>query len=191
MDDAYVNKFYEDGDKDINFPYWRQVVQKETLNFNAKNLEKEQEDRQFISEDEIALKHPQTGSTVKLCDDGSIEMFVNEDTGFRMDPRENSIIFYGDSVHFTTKEMRFHTKPYGFIWNNHNFNPYLYYGDKVNGQRIIPKLSTISTSSDGQRSAVQVPLFQEQKRKQLYDQKLNDLIEELGIETARTKRGGS
>lgn len=188
MSDAYVNKTYGDGDKDVYLPYWRQVIQQEVVNFNTKSLEKEQENRQFIGEDEIALKHPVTGSTIKLCDDGSIEMFVNEDTGIRLDATDNSIIFYGDAVHFATKEMRMHTKPYGLIWNNHNFNPYLYYGDKVGDQRYIPKASMISTAPNGQ--ALQVPLFQEQKRKQYYDDKVTGIIEELGIETTRIKRGG-
>ncbi|MFE4029157.1 hypothetical protein ACFX4N_23670 [Priestia sp. YIM B13551] len=189
MSEAYVNKTYGDGDKDIYFPYWRQVLQNENLNFNAKSLEKEQENLQTIGEDEIALKHPVTGATIKLCDDGSIEMFVNEDTGIRLDAKENGIIFYGDAVHFATKEMRMHTKPYGFIWNNHNFNPYLYYGDKVGEQRVIPKLSTVSTTEEGQAN-INVPLFQENTRKQYYDEKVTSIIEGLGIETTRIKRGG-
>lgn len=189
MNEAYVNKVYGDGDKDIHFPYWRQVVQKETVNFNAKSLEKEQEKHQFIGEDEIALKHPKTGATVKLNDDGSIEMFVNEDTGIRLDPKDNSVIFYGDSVHFATKEMRMHTKPYGLIWNNHNMNPYLYYGDKVGDKRNIPTVSMQSTTASGP-AATSVPLFQEQKRKHYFDSKVNDIMKEIGIETAEVKRGG-
>lgn len=189
MNDAYVNKTYGDGDKDIHYPYWRQVLQKEVVNFNPKSLEKELENWQFISEDEIALKHPITGSTFKLCDDGSIEMFVNEDTGIRLDAKENGIIFYGDSIHFATKEMRMHTKPYGLIWNNHNFNPYLYYGDKVNDKRHIPKASLVSMTANGETN-INVPLFQEQKRKHYYDEKVTSMIEDLGIETSRIKRGG-
>ena len=189
MNDAYVNKTYNDGDKDIYLPFWRQVLQQELVNSLPKSLEKEQENRQFISEDEIALKHPITGSTIKLCDDGSIEMFVNEDTGLRLDPKDNSIIFYGDSVHFATKEMRMHTKPYGLVWNNHNFNPYLYYGDKVGDKRNIPKVTMVSTTESGE-STINAPLFQETSRKQYFDTKVNSIIEELGIETARIKRGG-
>ncbi|MEC4620931.1 hypothetical protein VST04_22825 [Bacillus paranthracis] len=189
MNEAYVNKTYGDGDKDIHYPYWRQVLQNELVNFKAKSLEKELENWQFISEDEIALKHPVTGSTFKLCDDGSIEMFVNEDTGIRLDAKDNGIIFYGDSIHFATKEMRMHTKPYGFIWNNHNLNPYLYYGDKVGEKRNIPKASMVSMLQDGP-SNINVPLFQEQKRKHYYDEKVTSMIEDLGIETARVKRGG-
>lgn len=189
MNEAYVNKMYSDGDKDIYFPYWRQVIQGEAANFNSKSLEKEQEKRKFIAEDEIALKHPVTGATIKVCDDGSIEMFVNEDTGIRLDSQENSIVFYGDSVHFASKEMRMHTKPYGLIWNNHNFNPYLYHGDKVEGERHIPKVSLTGMQQDGQVN-LNVPIFQEQKRKQYYDDKVVSIIEELGIETSRIKRGG-
>ncbi|UOE58074.1 hypothetical protein [Cytobacillus oceanisediminis] len=184
MNEAYVNKVYGDGDKDIHFPYWRQVLQKEAVSFDPISLENELEKWTFIGEDEIALKHPKTGATFKLCDDGSIEFFVNEDTGIRLDPKDNSIIFYGDSVHFATKEMRMHTKPHGLIWNNHNFNPFFYHGEKVAGKRIIPKVSTETFS--GKKD---LPIFQEQKRKAYYDDKVNSIIEEIGIETAGRKRG--
>jgi hypothetical protein len=147
-------------------------------------LEKNVEKIVFISEDEIALKHPRTGATIKLADDGAIEMFANEDTGMRFDPKDNSIIFYGDSVHFATKEMRMHTKAHGLIWNNHNFNPYLYYGDTNEEGRSIPK---VTAENNGKSS--QVPLFQEQERKHYYDDKVFRIIEDLGIETSRTKRG--
>lgn len=188
MNHAYIDKTYGDGDKDIHFPYWRQVVQGESVNFKPTALSNAKENWQFISEDEIALKHPKTGSTLKLADDGSIEMFVNEDTGIRLDPKDNSVIFYGDSVHFATKEMRIHTKPDGFIWNNHNLNPYLYHGNTVGGERYIPKVSLSATTTGGS-TLVQVPLFQEQSRKYYYDEKVTAMIEELGIETARVKRG--
>ena len=183
MSNAYVNKTFADGDKDIHFPYWRQVLQKETRDFKAYDLEVEQQKWQFINEDEIALKHPVTGSTFKLADDGSIEMFVNEDTGIRIDSKDNSIIFYGDSVHFATKEMRIHTKPHSLIWNNYNFNPYFYYGD----DKTPPHLSLSST---GEYPRQPIPLFQEQTRKHYYDDKVTAMIENLGIETKRTKREG-
>lgn len=190
MKEAYVNKTYADGDKDIYFPFWREVLQKELVNFEAKSLEKEQEKVLFIGEDEIALKHPVTGSTIKLVNDGSIEMFANEDTGIRFDPKENSIVLYGDSIHMATKEIRMHTKPHGLIWNNHNFNPYLYFGDKVNGKRTIPTIEANGVNANGEQVSVNVPLFQEQKRKHYYDEKVTNIIEELGLETSRIKRGG-
>ncbi|MEX3713569.1 hypothetical protein ABFV99_14290 [Cytobacillus horneckiae] len=185
MNDAYVNKTYGDGDKDIYLPFWRQVLQRELTNAEVKNLERLQESMQFINEDEIALKHPATGSTIKLADDGSIEFFVNEDTGIRLDPVDNAIVFYGDSVHFAAKEMRMHTKPYGLIWNNHNFNPYLYHGDKVDNQQQIPRASMMTPKGE-----INVPLFQKQQRKHFYDDKVKSIIEDLGIETSRIKRGG-
>lgn len=189
VSDTYVNKIYGDGDKDIYLPYWRQVVQKEMVNAKTSDLEVEKEKRQVISEDEIALKHPKTGATFKLCDDGAIEMFVNADTGIRLDPKDNAIIFYGDAIHMATKETRIHTKPYGFIWNNYNINPYLYYGDQVNGQRYIPRAAITSKNESGQDTSKTIPIFQEQKRKQYYDSKVNDIISSMGIESPSAKRG--
>lgn len=185
MSENYVKKTYNDGDKDIYLPEWRKILHKENANFEAMNLSVEIDKYMFIGENEIALKHPQTGATFKLSDDGGIELFVNEDTGMRFDPRDNSIVFYGDSVHFASKETRIHTKPHGLIWNNHNVNPYLYYGDKQDGERSIPKVKMQNAVRE-----TEAPLFQEQRRKHYYDDKVNSLIEELGLETPRMARGG-
>ena len=188
MNSKFVNKTFGDGDKDIYLPPWAKVLQKENVNNTQMNLEKEQQKQQFIAEDEIALKHPQSGAIVKVRDDGAIELYVNEDTGMRFDPEDNSITLYGDSIHFASKEMRMHTKPYGFIWNNHNLNPYLYYGDKVDDNRYIPQVS-LNTAPETGRTSTIAPIFQEQTRKHYYDDKVQSLIDELGIESARMKRG--
>lgn len=187
MDQTFVDKIYGDGDKDIYVPYWKEVIQDESISSNKKNLDLELERNMFISEDEIALKHPKTGSTIKLRDDGAIEMYVNEDTGMRMDPKDNAIVFFGDIVHFATKEMRIHTKPHNFIWNNHNFNPYFYFGEKQGKNRKIPKLFTTldDSSLDGNNledSIRRVPLFEEQKRKHYYDDKAKQIMREIGID---------
>lgn len=189
MDDAYIEKVYGDGDKEIRFPYWREVLQRENTNFNKKELENEREQCLFINEDEIALKHPKTGATFKLSDDGSIEMYANEDTGIRLDPYENTVVIFGDSIHLASKETRLHTKPHNLIWNNHNINPYLYYGDKIlNSQkRYIPKVKVVSTSANGEYEN-EVPIFQEQQRKRYYDEKVKTIIEEIGIDLPK-KRG--
>lgn len=188
MSNPYVNKTFSDGDKELYLPYWRQVLQKEVTNFKEIDLEKEREKKMEILEDEISLKHPNTGSVLKLLDDGSIEMYVNEDTGIRMDPKENAIVFYGDVIHMATKETRIHTKPYNLIWNNHNFNPYLYSGDKVNDKRYIPqtwvKYGTKTTIGEKDQLTYKekfIPIFQEQTRKTYYDKETKQLLEEIGI----------
>lgn len=192
MNDAFVNKVYSDGDKDIYLPFWRKIVQAEMTQNKHIKSEEIQERIQTIQEDEIALKHPKTGATFKLCDDGAIEIFVNEDTGVRMDPKDNAIVFYGDVIHLGTKETRIHTKPYGLIWNNHNMNPYLYYGEKVEGQRHIPRVTTTSKDSEGKViSTKNIPIFQEQKRKQYYDPKVKEFVSRIGIEHPSIRRGGA
>lgn len=189
MNEQYINKEYSDGDKDISIPYWKDVIQKEIIDSKKQNTSREMEKTVFISEDEIALKHPVTGATIKLRDDGSIEMFVNEDTGIRLDPIDNAITFFGDSVHVATKEMRIHTKPQGFIWNNHNINPYLYYGDKDEDGRHIPRVSTVTRAGQGvEETASSVPIFQEQKRKQYYDKTTQNLMHDIGIDFSIERR---
>lgn len=178
MNDTFVRTVYNDGDKDIYMPYWKKVVRDETIKQRSRDLEDIMEEDTFIDEDEVALKHPETGAVIKLRDDGSIEMFVNEDTGFRMDPKENAIMFFGDILHVTTKETRIHTKPHNFIWNNHNFNPELYSQD--NGKAPLVDVDKGNKTS-------KMSLFQKSKRKTHFDKKVNELMKEVGIDFYRER----
>lgn len=76
-----------------------------------------------IKENEIALKHPDTGAVVKLTDDGFIDVFAGSHVGVRIDPHTNSINFFGDSVNVITNQFNVKTKPYGFNWNGRVFDP--------------------------------------------------------------------
>lgn len=186
MKEAFIEEMYGDGDKEIYVPHWREIIQNEVVRQEKRDLEKVTDTDTFIDENEIAMKHPITGATIKLRDDGAIEMYVNEDTGFRMDPKDNAIIFFGDVFHAATKETRIHTKPHQFIWNNHNFNPYLYYGEKEGDQRYIPKIKTHVKEGEGV-SERNVSIFQEQNRKGYYDNKVKDIMREIGIDFSRER----
>jgi len=102
---------------------------------NYSDLRYDDEELDFITKDsldykikemEVALKHPINESIVKIDEDGSINIFVDEEVGIRLDKENKSIALFGRSIQMITNQMDFLTKPYGFGWNGKIFNPALY-----------------------------------------------------------------
>lgn len=174
MSEAFVGTRFADGDKDWDAPKWRLLMDKEMVDGGTIDHEKEQEAHQYFAENEIGLKHPKNGTMIKLKDDGAIEMFVNEDTGIRLDPKENAVLIYGDMIHMVSKDLDIHTKPSGFSWNKHVFNPALYFTDDKNP---LPQF----TSKQGKDYS----LFTAKPRPSLYDDKMKTLLSNLGIEVSK------
>lgn len=77
----------------------------------------------LIKQLEIALKHPDTESIVKLTDDGMIDIFASPQLGIRLDPNTQSINFFGDSVNLFASKFNLRTKQNGFSWNGKSFSP--------------------------------------------------------------------
>lgn len=174
MSEAFVGAKFVDGDKDWDSPEWRKLLDREMMDGQAVDHELEREKHQQIGRREIGLKHAQTGATIKLRDDGAIEMFVNEDTGIRLDPKENTVIIYGDVVHVAAKDMDIHTRPHGFSWNKNLFNPALYYTDDKNP---LPKFTG--------KNGTDYSIFSGKARPSLYDDKLKSMLSVLGIEVKK------
>lgn len=167
----FAGTHYVDGDKDWDAPEWRKVLDKELVDGDQIEFEKERQKNSRISENETGIKHPVTGATIVAKDDGSIEVFANEDLGFRLDPKENAIIFYGDAIHMATKDFHVHTRPDGFKWNSHAFNPWLYHEDETHDRPSFQ-------SSNGKS----YDIFQKKDRKSLYDDKISSLLKQIGVE---------
>ena len=72
------------------------------------------EDR--FSLDEVGLTHPNTNAYVKLCNDGSVEIYAGNDTGVFMNPNTKTITFMADKVKFITNNEN------GICWNDKELN---------------------------------------------------------------------
>jgi len=171
MSDVFSGKKYVDGDKDWDAPEWRRLIDKELVDGDEFDFEKERQAKSRFGEDETGIKHPKTGAVIRTNDDGSIEIFVNEDTGIRLDPKENAIILYGDMIHSASKDFHVHTRPHGLAWNYKTFNPALHYEDE---KHPLPKLTTAAGKEYG--------IFSGKPRRSLYDSKVTELLGKLGIE---------
>lgn len=174
MENPFVGQTYHDGDKDWDAPQWRLLMDKELVDGDQLDFEREREKHSYVGQNEVGLKHPITGATIKLKDDGCIELLANEDTGILLNPKDNSIIFFGDSVHIASKDTHIHTRPNGFAWNYHTFNPFLYYEDETH--------KAPSFRSD---TGKDYKILERRERKWLYDEKMNSILSNLGIEVER------
>lgn len=107
-------------------PNWKAKLNRLTAQNTTKNIAYQDNTDYLIKEEEIALKHPSSGSIVKLTDDGYVDIFAGPALGIRLDPKTNSINFFGDSLNFIGKQVNIMSKPNGFCWNGYYFNPELY-----------------------------------------------------------------
>lgn len=76
------------------------------------NLSNEQK----FGETEVGLKHPLTGSFVRLCDDGSIQICVGERGETAIVMNERGVTIYADKINLVTGFG-------GLTWNGKSFNP--------------------------------------------------------------------
>ncbi len=115
-----------ENDKESISPSWRQKLDNISQQKGLKDIAYEIDKDYLIKEEEIALKHPTLDSIVKLTDDGYIDIFAGPSLGIRLDPKTNSINFFGDNINMLTKQFNIMTKGNGLCWNGYYFNPELY-----------------------------------------------------------------
>lgn len=116
----------QENDQEFLVPSWRNKIDSMGTKKVMKDIAYNDQKDYLIKEDEVALKHPKSGAIVKLTDDGYVDIFAGPTLGIRLDPKSNSINFFGDTLNFVTKQMNIVTKPNGFCWNGYYFNPELY-----------------------------------------------------------------
>jgi hypothetical protein len=88
---------------------------------------------------ELGFRHPSSGSFIRLCDDGSIQIVVGKDgrTGITLD--ENGITIFGDSLTLLSGYG-------GFTWNGKDFNPH---SDRVDEPALVERSRSYRNPSRG------------------------------------------
>jgi hypothetical protein len=79
-----------------------------------------------FSGNEPGIAHPTTGSSVRLRDDGCIDIFAGENLGIRLDPNANSVNIFGDVVNIWSSKTSIHTDANRLLWNYNPLNPDMY-----------------------------------------------------------------
>ena len=121
-----INKhvtYYDDGDIHYAPPSWRQTLDGKNSEFSQLDSAAEHDRDALIKEDEIALKHPEKTSVVKLTDDGMIDIFAGDQLGIRLDPNTNSINMFAQNLNLFGTNVQFRTTPYGMSWNGKTISP--------------------------------------------------------------------
>jgi len=75
---------------------------------------------------EPGIVHPITKSSVKLRDDGCIDLFAGQGLGIRIDPNAGSVNVFADKFNVWSSTTSIHTNDNDFMWNYWPFNPELY-----------------------------------------------------------------
>lgn len=114
-------------EQDVPLPAWKQKINQLAQKPSFADTVSVDRNDYFITQDEIAIKHPDLDSIVKINDDGCIDIFASSTLGIRLDPTNNSINFFGDNINLFSKKLSVTTNPDGFVWNNNYFNAEVYY----------------------------------------------------------------
>jgi hypothetical protein len=87
---------------------------------------------------ETGIIHQNTGSSVRLMDNGNIEMFAQGQAGVLVSTPGNSVNFYGEKANFYNKEIKMNSDKTGLMWNYNVVNSdmtkvqLLEYDEKIN-----------------------------------------------------------
>ncbi|MGL4820211.1 MAG: hypothetical protein ACRC5C_09540 [Bacilli bacterium] len=122
MENYFIEGYYPDGDKKMYRTKWVELIQEEETNFASHDLDFSRNRTNFIKGQEIALKHPQTGATIRCSDDGSIELFANEDAGIII-TKSGEVTIIGNKINITSKEMDIESGQYGLRLNQEEIRP--------------------------------------------------------------------
>jgi hypothetical protein len=75
---------------------------------------------------EPGISHPKKDASIKLRDDGCIDIFAGDNVGIRLDPNAGSVNIFGDKVNLWTSSTSIHTEENSLMWNYNPLNPDMY-----------------------------------------------------------------
>jgi hypothetical protein len=177
---------FPEGEYEYYAPTWKNKIDLLNQTFSPKDIAYDDTKDYLIEEKEIALKHPDTGSLIKLTDEGYIDIFAGPTTGIRIDPTTNSINFFGDNINIVSKQMNMVTKANGLSWNGYYFNPELYTETSTSKQQKLSgtKNNYVHSEEQGwhwERQSWSVSPMVANSSKRRYSEGMNTLMKDLGI----------
>lgn len=140
----------------------------------------------YIAPTEVALKHPDLDSIVRINDDGCIDIFADQSLGMRFDPTTQTVNIYGETINMFGKKLNIKTKTDGFVWNNHYFNPQVYYEDDKEKDQYLTgdKQYWVYNKEEGwhwERQAWRYKPMIKTSGKTKYSQGMVDILTNLGL----------
>ncbi len=116
------------------------------------NPEKEIEEETYPSPTDYVWRHPENGTNIRVKDNGTAQIFVDDDVGIKLDPNTDSITLFADKLKFRGSTVDFHTDSTGLRWNYNPFNR-----DMTNPLKEV--LTTVPRGAELIDQAVQSSLY--------------------------------
>lgn len=111
---GFEKKIHRDGDVTFDVPAWRKRWEDLMEKEDALSLAGEREESQYVGSQEVGLKHTKSGASIRLKDNGTIELFTG-DSGIRVTP--NGIQMFGKKLQLIGGEIDALTTPHGLQEN--------------------------------------------------------------------------
>lgn len=96
-----------DGDPIYHVSPWREMLEREMGRVRHVPFAQKVQRAFRVEEDEVMLKHPNTGASIRLKDDGSIELF-SKGAGLRL--TDEGIEFFGKDFVFSGEQVHLYGK---------------------------------------------------------------------------------
>jgi len=128
---AFEKEEFRDGDSSFEAPKWRKLVEKQLQKKEHISFKKRMEDQFFVNEDEVSIKHPETGAAIRLKDNGDIEIVTGEGSGIRLSNK--GVDLFGKNLTMSGSHLNLYLKENGVVKNNKSESGYDY--DRKKGYR--------------------------------------------------------
>ena len=172
-----MSKLYNDGIKKYDLPQWKKsatsYAEKNKRIYHQEIMGREGQ----IKEDEIALKHPVHGSTVKLTDEGCIEIFANDRLGMRMDPSSDSLFLFAENIFLFGQSIDVNAKNNGIHINKHTLNSNLFFENENEEQIVLHG----ERKKNGKVESVNLKPFEQKKAVAPYSKEAKELMRKVGL----------
>lgn len=105
---------FSDGDRLYKVPEWKKWV--EEAEYDVDGLMKMQEKKSRIKKNEIGMKHPKTGASILLRDDGSIEILSGQGTGIVLE--KGRLTMVGEEMLLSAESIQYQSGTNQIYMNN-------------------------------------------------------------------------
>ena len=149
----------------------------------------ESNESRYYKSNEVGFVHQDNKTCIKIADDGDIDLFVSDVCGVKADKQTESITAVGDKINIVANSLNTYTQPTGFSWNGHYLNPTLYmkigrgidYEDK--NIRLVVQYERWDYYHEMYRTVSStVPLFIKKPVSNTYNEGINKLLTDMGIQ---------
>ena len=107
---AFEDKKYLDGEASFKTPLWRRRIESAHAGIGELSYSEMLKEQRTFQQNEVGLKHPTNGSSLRITDSGAIELFTGYGTGIRISNNETMQLF-ADNIQLIGRETKISSQP--------------------------------------------------------------------------------